>query len=416
LGIHISCIANLFAIYIQSIRVNNSSPRTTGARLNVFASPTPDLSVDAQLVAQTGPMTGTHKTVRIKISTSASAVTGGMFLVAQLVPTSSRATAVLEDVAPSVVVAPHATQFVAPNVDLTAQLVRQPASPLFVSAEASTRSSATVLVLNSGTTPAVGTLSVSVYASASPTFDAAATLIGSAALPHVKIPSATSRSLNVPLTFPAGAPAASYYLFAVVNPSGAIAESNTANNVARSISPLVITNTAPPGSHHEHFHDHSHVAGGAGVIVFGGVCAPVDSTDSADQSDSAPDESSYIPPDNGSTDTGPSTQPTTDPTTQPTTDPTTQPSDPSSDSSSTDGSSSDSSSSDSSSSDSSSSDSSSSDSSSTNSSSSDNSSTDTSSADNSPADSSTTDSSTTGNSSSDSSSSEPTSSQDDWSW
>jgi hypothetical protein len=341
------------------VRVNNSAARTTAARLNVFASPTPDLSGDAQLVAQTGPITGENKIVRMKIS---SGVTGEMYLVAQLMQTPIRGVTALDEVPPFVVAAPHATQFVAANVDLTTQLVRQPPSPLFVSADASTHSSATVLVLNTGTTTAVGTLSASVYASASQTFDATATLIGSAALPRVKLPSATSRSLNVPLTFPAGAPPASYYLFAVVNPSGAIAESNKSNNVGRSISPLVITNAAPPGSHHYHFHDHSHLTGGAGVIVFGGVYVPIDLTDSADQSDTTTEDSSYIPSDDGTPDTGPSTQPTTEPTTQPSTDSTTQPSDPSSDSSSSDSSSSDSSSSDASSSESSSSDATSSDS------------------------------------------------------
>ena len=333
------------------LRVNNSAPRTSVAQLNLFASPTPDYSGDAQLVAQTALITGVQKTVRVKISSSQSSITGQMYLVAQLVQTPIRGATALDEIPPSIVLAPHATEFIAANVDLTAHLVRQPPSPLFVSAGVSTHSSATVLVLNTGSTTAVGTLSVSVYASASPTFDATATLIGSAALPHVKIPSATSRSVNVPLTFPAGAPAASYYLFAVVNASGAIAESNTANNVARSISPLVITNTAPAGSHHDHFHNHSHVGVGAGLIVFGGVCVPVDSTGSTDQSDTTPDESSYIPPDDGTPDSNPSTQPTTEPTTQPTTEPSTQPSDPSSDNSSSNSSSSDSSASDNSNSD-----------------------------------------------------------------
>jgi hypothetical protein len=306
------------------VRVTNPGPRSA-TRLNLFASPTPDLTSSFQLIAQSTPIVSPQKTLHLKFSSSAIPATGYFYLVAQLVPASEQgASPSIVDDSLSVFPAPRPTQFVSPNVDLTARLVRQPPGPIFVSSHASTRTSATVMVLNAGATTAVGTLTAAVYASTNQAFDASATLIGSAALPHVNIPSATSRSLTVPLTLPAGTPPRSYYLFAVVNPSGAIPESNTSNNTARSLSPLAVTNSAPtPPGHHHH---HAHVAGGVGIVDYTGYDTPIELTPTPD----AP-----TPPDNY-TDTSPSDTGTPD---TPATTPSTQPSDPSSDPASNDSSS-----------------------------------------------------------------------------
>jgi hypothetical protein len=298
-----------------AVRVTNAATRSTAARLDLYASPTVDLSSTPFLVAQSAPVTASHQTLHFKFSSTAIPASGPLYLVAQLVPVPTRATAAAApaDVAPAVFAAPRPTRFVAPDVDLTAQLIHQPASPLLVSARGSTRASVGVLVLNAGATTAVGPLTASVYASKNQTFDATAALIGSASVRRVTIPSATARTITVPLTFPAATPPGSYYLFAVVNPSGAIPESDTANNTARSIAPLTITNAAPPSS--AHHHHHGYAAGGVGIVESGDV--PVDWTTPPDASAPEPEDSDYAPPSDSDNPDTPTTTPSTQPTTEP---------------------------------------------------------------------------------------------------
>src|SRR6185312_6622528 len=260
---------------------------------------------------------GVHRgaTARFAFSSPPSLSGGDYFLVARVDPTATRTGD--ESV---VVVAQKPTAFIQPLVDLTAQIVAQPSQAVFASPAQPGAGSVTVLVFNAGNTPAAGTLSVSVYASAEPTFKSSAPVIGQRVLPRFVLRGGRSKAVSVPMTIPAGTAAGSYHLFAQINPSGGIVESNPGNNIASTLTPLVVTNTppAPASGHRGGQHHHGSYGFDAVDVAFGvGIGMAVDDGSSDEWIAAPPDAGT---PDGASGDTGDSsedTTPTSEPTTQP---------------------------------------------------------------------------------------------------
>ena len=309
-------------------------------RVSLFASPEPGLDAGAlPLVPKPQVVHVAHgrvATARFHFSPPASIGSGDYYLVARV------DSGVLRTGDESVVaVAPRTTAFVQPFVDLTAQIVQQPSQAVYVDSQHSGGGKVTVLVFNAGNAAAVGTLSASVYASSEASFKSTSPVIGQTSVPKFSLPGGKSKIISVALTIPAGTAAGSYHLFAQINASGGIVESNVNNNVASTLTPLVVTNTPPAtGGYHHHHHggmgDYGYGYGAASLVGVGvGVAVDDGSSDWMD-----------VPTDTGSSDVPPSdggappedTTPTSEPT-SPTTDPTTQPVDSSSGSGSADSSS-----------------------------------------------------------------------------
>jgi hypothetical protein len=289
------------------IRVSNLSAGSGPERVRLMGSLTADDSSASQVLAESPVFSLARKTVRFQLSSANASTDGPLFLMAQVVSEESSG-----DGEELKVIAPHATQFVAPSVDLTAAIVQQPTGAVFVGSRNPARASATARVLNSGSTSAVGTLTAAIYASSAATFDATAVAIGSVAVPRTTIRAGQSRAVRIPITLPAGTPAGSYHLFVVINPTNDIIETNTTNNIATSLSPLVVTNTIPPKPrhHHEDFDN--------GSIEYDDDADSID--DSSDTTESPttqpaspPDDSTVTPPSPDAPTTEPATQPTTQP-------------------------------------------------------------------------------------------------------
>jgi CARDB protein len=291
------------------VRVSNLGAGSGPERVELMGSSAADDSSVPQVLAESAPFSLARKTVRFRLTSANAPMEGPLFLIAQVASDDSRGGG-----GDLKVVAPHATQFVAPSVDLTAAIVQQPIGPVFVGSRKPARASASVLVLNSGSTSAVGTLTATIYASRAATFDANAVAIGSVVVRRITISAGRSRPVLIPITLSAGTPAGSYQLFVVINASNDIIETNTTNNIATSQSPLVVTNTIPPkpSHHHDDFDDGS-------IVYDDGSDYVDDSSDTTDWPTTQPDNPS--PDDSTDTTTSPDT-PTTEPTTQPTTQPT----------------------------------------------------------------------------------------------
>jgi hypothetical protein len=147
-----------------------------------------------------------------------------------------------------------------------------------------------------------------------------------------------SRAFEVPVVLSAGTAAGSYKLFVQINASSGISESNLANNVASSLTPLVVTNTLPaPVGNPGHRHHHGGIDGygiGIGEVA---VDTGVEVVDDGSTEDYPPGDSAPVDSCDGAPDVGPVTGGTTDSssggdTTSSTTEPTTQPTDSGSDS------------------------------------------------------------------------------------
>jgi hypothetical protein len=136
---------------------------------------------------------------------------------------------------------------VAPFVDLTAQVLAYPKATITIGKHQKA-SSATVKVVDVGTVVATGLLSVNLYASVDQTLDSSDLLLFQTRPAKVRIAAGKSKTVRVSGKLPATFPSGNFYLLGQVNPSGAIVESDTTNNVGVSASTVTVNNPAvPPG-------------------------------------------------------------------------------------------------------------------------------------------------------------------------
>ena len=299
----------------STVAIHMSLPKTATdtetVRVSLLASPQPGVSPAAvpltsrTKIVQLKP--GRSTTVRLRFSRPP-VLNGSYYLIATLDGNQSR-----NGDQPLAVVAPRATRFIPSYVDLTGQIIEQPTNEIFVSSHHPGQGKASVLVFNTGNVSAVGSLSITLYASSSPTFDAQSSVIGVSVIRKFVLPSGKSEAIAVPFVLPAGTPAGEYHLLALINSANGIAESNFNNNVASSTVTLAITNSPPVlvEPHHHHLEGY----GGIVIIDSGDDGTVVDETAQS----STDDCSDTTDPQNPSTEpAGPTTAPTTSPTTQPT--------------------------------------------------------------------------------------------------
>lgn len=315
-----------------AIRLSNSGPeQVTGpVTVDLYASSRPDLGSDALLLTRSSSrqklLPGRATTVRFRFTSPAGLADGRYYIVAKVEPAADRAEA-------STAVTPtfKAIPFIQPFVDLSAQIVKQPAEPVVVLPKAPGVGGASVLVFNAGNSAARGSVSIQLYLSASRTFQAGAPVIGGLINRRLNLNAAQSKVFPLRLTVPQGTTPGTYYLFARVEANG-IVETNLANNFVAAPAPLVITDTAPivtvVRQHHRYYYQNDHgtlipcgsdlgIAAGIGVLG-GGISDAVNTSQDTAVDNAPPPEPS----------TSPATQPDTGPVTQPTNEPTTQPSAP----------------------------------------------------------------------------------------
>ncbi|HSZ57662.1 MAG TPA: hypothetical protein VK797_18515 [Tepidisphaeraceae bacterium] len=208
---------------------------------------------------------------------------------------------------------PRPTIFSQSFVDLSSRIVGQPLNQLLATRRHSARGSTAVLVFNSGSIAAVGSLTITLHVSRSFAFAPDLPAVGSEVIRRISLRPGRARVFDVPFTLPAGTAAGAYHLFAVVSGSHGIVETNLGNNTAGSIAPIAVTDTAiAAGGFRRHHHgfncpDNSFDTGldgqdfglAAGAAVLGG----------SDLATSAPDPSNTdnptSQPNNAPGDSGP---------------------------------------------------------------------------------------------------------------
>ena len=191
--------------------------------------------------------------------------------------------------------APRPTMFSQSLVDLSSRIVGQPLNELLATRRHGARGSASVLVFNSGPVAAVGSLTIALHVSRSLAFAPGLPVVGSEVIRRINLPPNRSRVFDVPFALPAGTAAGAYHLFAVINGSHGIVETNLGNNTAGSIAPIAVTNTAIAASgfrrHHHGFNcpDNSFDTGFDGQDV--GLVAGAAALGGSDLITTAPDPS-----------------------------------------------------------------------------------------------------------------------------
>jgi uncharacterized membrane protein YgcG len=290
----------------------DSSNATKVASVWFFASPTPSSSPEMvrlnwrAAIVRLRP--GRSATVGLTF-TPAPALHGPEYLLAEIDGRGSRV-----DEPAVLIAAPRPTTFFQSFVDLSGEIVDQPLNQLLAAPRHPAQGAASVLVFNSGTVAAAGSMSITLHATSGSKFEAGLPVVGSLTVKKLNLGAGNSQVFQVQFKLPAATPAGAYHLFGVISGSHGIAESNLTNNVAGSVAPIEVTNTPVPLAqgqvHHYHHHyvcdthdngffigDGVVVTAGAAVLGGGDYAAPT--LDLADTST-------------------PTTQPTTAPTTMPT--------------------------------------------------------------------------------------------------
>lgn len=169
----------------------------------------------------------------------------------------------------TIVVAPKVVAVNQPSVDLAGRIAAFPAT-LLVNSQSPTTAVAEVQVSNIGNVAARGDLQITMYASTDGAIDSNATMIGTSSFAGVTIRAGGSKMFATKMSLPAGMNPGSYTLLALINPSNAITETNTANNIAVGQHPLRLL-SAPAGSsignqHHNDNGNNGDDGGGASEV------------------------------------------------------------------------------------------------------------------------------------------------------
>jgi parallel beta-helix repeat protein len=126
-----------------------------------------------------------------------------------------------------------------PTLDLAAVSLTAK-RPKTVIGAALAKESATAVFVNDGQAPITGTTDVSFYYSTSSTFDGTAVKITSVPAKLSKLAIGKKVSVRGNFSYPINVPDGSYYLFAAINTSGAITESNPSNDSIGGLAPVTI--------------------------------------------------------------------------------------------------------------------------------------------------------------------------------
>jgi len=278
-----------------TFRLTNTGDATARgmSTVSLYASTDQTINANADLLAIiTRPVLlrpGRSTALSLRFPTPAILAGGNYFLVARVDAPVNSDGSVVE----AVVDSSRAVAIPEPFVDLTGRIAIQSIVPLVVVASRTTTGIENVLVINRGNAPARGPLDITLFASTDKTLDSADTQIAAAHFNNVNIRAGGSRLFAVPLTLAGDTPVGSYTLFASINSSNTIAESNLANNVAMAGKPLVLINPPPIVDQRDHHHDQNN-GDGAGFV--GVDLTMIDNgSDSFDMGD-VPDMS-FPPPD-----------------------------------------------------------------------------------------------------------------------
>ncbi len=213
------------------LRITNSGAALSGSLVSasVFASPNARLDPSATPIATIaiGKLTLRHggsKIVSLALPLPAGLAAGSYFLVASL---DAANTIAESNKANNVAVSGKAVGIAPPFVDLSGTL-----GPRLPRAVAARPVSVLVKLNNVGNSPAVGAISVSLFASTDQTFDAGDVPLTKIPGQKINLKPGKSRSLSVRFARPAGLAAGNYFLIAVVNSDQTLTEKTAANNAA----------------------------------------------------------------------------------------------------------------------------------------------------------------------------------------
>jgi len=177
---------------------------------------------------------GKSKTLRVRYANPSGLPNGSYFLIARVDPDNVLAES---DETNNTAASAAAYAISPPFVDLTGSIVS--VRPSYAAGKAA---SVPLAVTNNGNVPAVGTASVSLFASTSSVFDpnTALPLTTTPVVEKLNLKNGKSKTLNLKFPFPTLAPG-TYHIVAVITSNTPVAESDTTNNTAISAGTFTVT-------------------------------------------------------------------------------------------------------------------------------------------------------------------------------
>jgi len=235
-----------------TVRVTNVGDATAIGNMTVTLYASAGSTPDGSQVALTGPVTrrvnlkmGKSINIPFRATAPASLATGNYYVLADIVPSSAIGDV---DVSDKFAPTPSTITITQPFVDLEGSLSTKAAGTFTVGSRPPKLISATVSVLNAGNVPARGLMQIDLYASSGQTISSTDTLLASKSFGRVAIVNGKSQRFVITVVPGKTVPSGTFYLVGRINPSDAIAESNTNNNIAPSSGTIVVVNPAiPPG-------------------------------------------------------------------------------------------------------------------------------------------------------------------------
>lgn len=189
---------------------------------------------------------------------------------------------------------------------LTGRIVRQPTHPVFIAGPRGGRGKVQVLLVNVGSIPVRGPVTIQLYVSPAVTFQAGSPPIGAVVVHNASLKVANSKLVAVPFRIPSHTPVGTYFLFASIRQGNGQAELVVSPTPLQVINrPQVVVVGSP--HHHRYFFEEN-----------GALIPYVDSEFALGIFAVGVDISGI---DNPFTDTSGDNAPTPEPTTAPTTDP-----------------------------------------------------------------------------------------------
>jgi hypothetical protein len=211
--------------------------RITNGGATTFAGSVPIavyLSADGTVTSQDTAAATANKSLKLKAGKSAVVAVKFTYPVGLTTGAYHIVTAVAGSAttAPAIASAAGTVSLTAATVDLSPTIV---AGAKGVAVKPGKRASAAVRITNSGNTTAAGTVSVTLYATASGVVDSAAVVVGTLTGKKVKIAARRSTTVAVPFTAPASLAAGSYKLVAVVSSTTSPADDTLADDTSSAV-------------------------------------------------------------------------------------------------------------------------------------------------------------------------------------
>ena len=210
--------------------------------------------------------------------------------------------------------APHQVHVIPAAASLAGRIVRQPAHPIFIAGPRGGRGKVQVLLINVGSIPVRGPVTIQLFISPAVAFQAGSPPIGAVVVHNASLKVGNPKLVAVPFRIPRHTPVGTYFLFASIQQGNGQAE------LVMSPTPLQVTDrprviVVGNPHHHRYFFEENgdlipYADSGSAFGIFS------DGFDTSGTDNPLTDTSG---------DNAPTPEPTTGPTTEPTTAPTTDP-------------------------------------------------------------------------------------------